>query len=164
MIHTDKSPDTPVRRTICHPIGGPRLVANWMLCIRLAVGGGLLPDAAAAARAPEQKKSSSVAEPDTDAIQQVFKCLSEGLPESWQHSWVIATETQRNGSSREFEAVFRYADADADTTGTRFTPCNAQSLPADIIRINTELARQWREIRLDFYRDGRFDLRYDNPK
>ncbi len=164
MIHTDKLPNTPARRTFGYPSGGPRMIANWMLCIGLALGGGLLPDTAAAASAPAQKESSAVAEPDADAIQQVFKCLSEGLPESWQHSWVIATETQRNGSSREFQVVFRYADAEADATGTRFAPCSAQSLPADIIRINAELARQWREIRLDFYRDGRFDLRYDNPK
>jgi len=125
---------------------------------------GALPDVVAAAGVSSQAKSPAAAEPDAGALQRVFNCLSEGLPASWQHSWVIATETQRNESSRDFEAIFRYSDTEADTTGSRFAPCGSETLPADIIGVNTELARKWREIRLDFYRDGRFDLRYDNPK
>lgn len=156
-LHTCRS-DAAVLRAC----GGIRLAART-LALALVLGTGLPSGASAAAPAPPARNPAT-AEPDADAIQQVFNCMSEGLPEKWQHSWVIATETRRNESSRDFEAVFRYAEVETDTTGTRFAPCGSETLPMDIIRVNAALARQWREIRLDFYRDGRFELRYDNPK
>lgn len=101
---------------------------------------------------------------DPALIQRIFTCMQEGLPETWQRTWVIVTELPRKDAEREFRVVFRYANSAEDLRGETLTPCDAASTPKDLYELDPDLMRQYGEATLVFYRDGKFELRFDKPK
>lgn len=103
-------------------------------------------------------------EPDPAMIQRIFTCMQEGLPDNWQRTWVVVTELPRKGAEREFGVVFRYANSAEDLRGQTLTPCKADSTPRDLYELDADLMRQYGEATLVFYREGKFELRFDKPK
>ena len=103
-------------------------------------------------------------EPDPEAIGRMIACLQAGLPENWQRAWVVVTEIAKTDTDREIAGKFFYAESEKDRLGKPLKPCNSEGPARDLYNLNVDLVRQYREASLVFYRDGKFDLRYDTPK
>lgn len=130
----------------------PRLLQLWLLL------------AAATLPAGTGSAQDKPAQADPEVIQRIFDCLQPGLPENWQRAWIVVTEVSRTDSDRDYRSAFFYANLEGDAAGQPLTPCNTERASADLYGLNRDLIRQYREARLVFYRDGKFDLRYDSPK
>jgi len=120
--------------------------------------------AAADEQAAEQKKS----EVDPKIVQQIFNCIAAGLPADWKRTWVVVTELQKQGGTRQFEADFFYASAADDLVGRPLQPCDKQKVAQDVYSLNQFLPsyekRQWKQATMIFKSDGSFDLKYDYDK
>lgn len=112
---------------------------------------------AAMAQQPEQ--------PDPKELEQIFACMSSGLPPNWKKTWVVVTETSSSAGTRNFEAKFFFATAASDNTGRPLKPCDERQVAESVYALNKYLPtfdqRQWKSAKLQFGDDGSFNLSYD---
>ena len=106
-------------------------------------------------------------QPDPKAIQQIFDCLAVGLPKDWNKAWVVVTEIADSGKERRFESQSFYADSSGAMAGTPLATCGAEVVAKGVIALSADLPaeqRRWKEARLTYTREGKFDLSYDYGK
>lgn len=104
------------------------------------------------------------AQPDQQAIQEIFACVQVGLPENWQRAWIVVRELAGTESDPRVEGRFFHASSQSDLQGQPLLPCNSERAAREVYGLNKELMQQWREVRLVFYREGKYELRYDDRK
>jgi hypothetical protein len=117
------------------------------------------PAAAAQQGLPVDQDSAGV-----KAIEEIFACVAQGLPESWQRAWVIVTEVSAAGGQRTFEGRFLVSMEAAGDKRWDFVPCNARSVAEGVYGLNDYLEpekRQWKVATLLYTAEGRFELKYD---
>jgi len=98
------------------------------------------------------------------AIEAIFACVAQGLPEGWQRAWVVVTEMSGTGKERTFEGRFTMSLEAASDKRWDFVPCNARSVAEGVYGLNDFLEpekRQWKVATLLFTPDGKFELKYD---
>ena len=123
-----------------------------------AVMASAAPSSVAAAKPPAPGK------PDPRLIENIFACLSPGLPNEWKKAWIVLAEP---GPDRKLDARFFYAITMADDKGEAFVPCNAKAVADSLYGLNDLLApeqRRWRAARLVITSDGDYELKYDYPR
>ena len=106
-------------------------------------------------------------QPDPKAIQEIFDCLAVGLPKDWKKAWVVVTELALAGNERRFESQSFYADASGAVAGKPLATCGAQVVAKGVIALSADLPaeqRRWKEARLTYTSEGKFDLHYDYGK
>ena len=104
---------------------------------------------------------------DPKAIQQIFDCLAVGLPKDWKKAWVVMTEVVDTGKQRRIEGKFFYATSASDNEGRPLSTCGAAQVAQGVNALNAALApeqRRWKQARLTFTSEGKFDLHYDYAK
>ncbi len=121
-----------------------------------AVVASAAPSPAAAAKPP-----AAGGKPDPRLIENIFACLSPGLPNEWKKAWIVLAES---GPDRKLDAKFFYAVSAADDKGEAFVPCNAKAVADSVYGLNDLLApeqRRWRAARLVITNEGDYELNYD---
>ena len=106
-------------------------------------------------------------QPDAKAIQEIFDCLAVGLPKNWRKAWVVVSDLGEAGKDRKFEGKFHYATSATDNVGQPLLTCDAQQVARGVIALNTSLPldkRRWKQARLTYTSDGKFNLAYDYGK
>jgi len=106
-------------------------------------------------------------QPDAKAIQEIFDCLAVGLPKDWKKAWVVVTELAVVGKERRFESQSFYADASGAMAGKPLATCGAEVVARGVIALSADLPaeqRRWKEARLTYTSEGKFDLSYDYGK
>lgn len=101
----------------------------------------------------------------TEAINEIARCIAQGLPEDWVNAHMIV-DLERPGAStgKVRYLVFR---KDAEDKPESFTPCDTDGPPTILIglrRMEPEARQGWTTARLVVQRDGNFRLNYDFPK
>lgn len=109
-----------------------------------------------------------IAKPDAKLIENIFACLSPGLPQDWKKAWVVVTDLVNAASKeRKLEAKFYFATSPADVTGEELVPCDAKEIAQRVYGLNALLPaerRDWKQATLVITSDGDFELKYDYPK
>jgi hypothetical protein len=109
--------------------------------------------------------AQKIEEPDSKDLEQILACMAAGLPQGWKKTWVVVTDTGTVRGTRNFEAQFFYAMREADTRGVPLKPCNSQQVAEAVYALNKYLPsfeqRQWKEAKLVFSDEGRYNLSYD---
>jgi hypothetical protein len=103
-------------------------------------------------------------QPDPKAIQEIFDCLSAGLPADWKKAWVVVTEVAEAGKERSFEGKFFYTTSATDNAGRPLATCSAQQIAKNVYALSAGLPaeeRRWKGAKLTFTSEGKFDLHYD---
>ena len=106
-------------------------------------------------------------QPDPKAIQQIFDCLAVGLPKDWKKAWVVVTELADTGKERRFESQSFYADSSGAMAGKPLATCGAEVVARGVIALSADLPaeqRRWKQARLTYFSEGKFDLAYDYGK
>jgi len=106
-------------------------------------------------------------QPDPKAIQEIFDCLAVGLPKDWTRAWVVVTEIADAGKERRFESQSFYADSPAAVAGKPLATCGAEVVARGVIALSADLPaeqRRWKQARLTYSSEGKFDLAYDYGK
>ncbi len=107
----------------------------------------------------------AIAKPDSKLIENIFACLSPGLPQDWKKTWVVITDVvDAAGKEHKFEAKFYFATSLRDQEGEELVPCNSQEIARRITGLNDNLPadrRSWRTARLVIDSEGEFELTYD---
>jgi hypothetical protein len=106
-------------------------------------------------------------QPDAKTVQEIFDCLAAGLPKNWKKTWVVVSDLGAAGKERKYEGKFFYATSAADKVGKPLVTCDAQKVAKGIISLNAALAadkQRWKEARLTYTSDGKFNLAYDYGK
>jgi hypothetical protein len=106
-------------------------------------------------------------QPDPKAVQEIFDCLAVGLPKDWKKAWVVVTELADTGKERRFESQSFYADSSGAMAGKPLATCGAQIVAKGVIALTADLPaeqRRWKEARLTYTSEGRFDIYYDYGK
>jgi len=106
-------------------------------------------------------------QPDPKAIQAIYDCLAAGLPKGWQRAWVVVTELADTGKDRRFESRSFYAESASAVAGKPLKTCGAETVAKGVIALSAGLPaeqRRWKEARLTFTSDGKFNLHYDYDK
>ncbi len=104
---------------------------------------------------------------DAKTVQEIFDCLAVGLPKDWRKAWVVVSDLGEAGKDRRYEGKFHYATSAADKVGKPLLTCDAQQIAKGVIALNASLPpdkRRWKEARLTYSSDGKFDLYYDYGK
>jgi len=106
-------------------------------------------------------------QPDPKAIQQIFDCLAVGLPKDWKKAWVVVTEIADTGKERRFESQSFHADSPGAVAGRPLATCGAEVVAKGVIALSADLPaeqRRWKQARLTYTSEGKFDLSYDYGK
>jgi hypothetical protein len=106
-------------------------------------------------------------QPDPKAIQDIFDCLAVGLPKDWKKAWVVVTELADAGKERRLESQSFYADSSGAMAGKPLATCGAQVVAKGVIALSADLPaeqRRWKQARLTYTSEGKFDLYYDYGK
>lgn len=124
------------------------------------------PKAAKPKPAPDPAPRSSAAEDSAgvQAIEAIFACVAQGLPEGWQRAWVIVTELSATGGERSFEGRFLVSLEPTGDQRWKFVPCNSLDVAQRVYALNDFLQpekRQWKVATLLFTPEGKFELKYD---
>jgi hypothetical protein len=123
--------------------------------------GGTRPPAAKAA------SPASPADEPADAIDRIFACVAQGLPEGWRRAWVTVTELSTKGDERVLEGHFQVSLEPRGDQRWDFVPCNARAVAEDVYHLNAYLSpekRHWKIATLLFTNDGKYELRYEYAK
>lgn len=119
---------------------------------------------ASAAPTSVAAKPAAGGKPDPRLIENIFACLSPGLPNEWKKAWIVLAEP---GADRKLDAKFFYAVSATDEKGESFVPCNVKAVADSVYGLNDLLRpeqRRWRSARLLITSDGDYELTYDYPK
>lgn len=99
---------------------------------------------------------------DSKLIENIFACLSPGLPQDWKKTWIVVT-----GPSAKPSAKFYFTNTPGDDQGEELVPCSAQALTQSITSLNDKLPadrRGWNKATLVIESDGEYELSYDYPR
>ena len=112
---------------------------------------------------PAPTNSETAIEADPRLMEELFACVSPDLPRDWVRAWIVITSV---GSYDTYLAELFFATTAADTKGKPLpTPCEPQHF-SDFVRfLNAYLTpaqKKWRTARIQFARDGKFEIRFDN--
>jgi hypothetical protein len=115
---------------------------------------------------PAAKPAAEKEQPEATIIQSIMTCLADGLTPEWFKTWFVVNEIRRNaaGTARQFEATFRVANRPDDERGEPLKPCGAEQIIEGVGELNAylpESQRMWTSAVFVFYRDGRYDAKYD---
>lgn len=121
------------------------------------------PEPAAQQQEPAAKEEQS---PQERIVGRIFRCIAEGLPQDWQRAWIEIREIERTlyATVRKYEASFRFATSETDAAGRPLVPCGSEEVVESVAELNgflPEEQRRWTGATFAFYRDGRFEVRYD---
>lgn len=114
-----------------------------------------------------EPQRGSAAEADSagvKAIEEIFACVAQGLPDGWRRAWVTVTELSGGDKERTFEGKFQVSLENAGEKRWDFVPCNARAVAERVYSLNDFLEpdkRQWKVATLLFTNDGKFELKYD---
>jgi len=114
--------------------------------------------------APQQGAAAEADSPGVMAVEAIFACVAQGLPDGWQRAWVIVTELSESAKGRTFEARYQVSLEGAGESRWNFVPCNARDVAERVYGLNDFLEpgkRQWKVATLLFTQDGKFELKYD---
>lgn len=104
-------------------------------------------------------------EPDSKELEEIFSCMSAGLPSNWKRAWVVLSEKSNESGSRSFDAAFFFSTSADDLRGRPLKPCDTLRVAEAVYELNKYLPgfeqRQWKEAKLQFGDDGSFTLSYD---
>lgn len=106
-------------------------------------------------------------QPDPKAIQEIFDCLAVGLPKDWRKAWVVVAQIADTGKERRFESQSFYADSSGAMAGRPLATCGAEVVAKGVIALTADLPaeqRRWKQARLSYTSEGKFDLTYDYGK
>jgi hypothetical protein len=101
---------------------------------------------------------------DARLIENIFACLSPGLPQDWKKAWVEITDM---GAGKEQDSKFFVTNQYGDDTGEPLVPCNAPAVTRGILSLNEKLPpdrRGWTRARLVIDSEGDYELSYDYPR
>lgn len=113
---------------------------------------------------PQQGSAAEADSAGVKAVEEIFACVAQGLPDGWQRAWVTVTELSGSDKERTFEGKFQVSLESAGEKRWDFVPCNARSVAERVYGLNDFLApekRQWKAATLLFTHDGKFELKYD---
>ena len=152
----------------------PRHILAALLVASLAAGvhAQTLNNPAAAKPAPKPaakspQRPTTQDNPGVKAVEKIFACVAEGLPEGWRRAWVIVTELSGDEKERTFEGKFHYSLDAAGANPAALVPCNAREVAERVHALNDFLEpekRQWKVATLNFTSDGKFEIKYDYVK
>ena len=120
------------------------------------------------APAPEKREVAAVAPPassfpaprlDAKLVEQIFSCLSPGLPQDWKRTWVVVSSAG-TAVATKFYVTSSYRDEDAE----EYVPCNVQEITRRITSLSDGLPpeqRRWKSARLAIDSEGEYELKYD---
>lgn len=115
----------------------------------------LAPPAAASTDEAERSKT----------IERIFECLAAGLPNNW---WRAQIEIVERGevawNERSLEGRFTYLTDAERTKPLDLKSCDAKEVAELTYSLNQFLdpaKRRWKVAKLEFNRDGSFELKYD---
>lgn len=115
--------------------------------------------------APTPAPSASETDDGQKALEEIFACVQQGLPQGWQRAWVIVKELSSDeGRERSFEARFQVSLERSGDKRWDFVPCNARDVGERVYRLNVYLEpakRNWKSATLLFMSEGKFELKYD---
>ena len=126
------------------------------------------PPVAKPAAAPERREVAAVAPPaspfpapklDAKLVEQIFSCLSPGLPQDWKRTWVVVASPEAAAATKFF-VTSSYRDEDAE----EYVPCNVQEITRRITSLSDALPpeqRRWKSARLAIDSEGEYELKYD---
>jgi len=107
----------------------------------------------------------SPSQPESKELEEIFSCMSAGLPSNWKRTWVVVSEKMNESGSRTFEAAFFFSTSTDDMRGRPLEPCDTRRVAEAVYALNKYLPsfeqRQWKEAKLQFGDDGSFNLTYD---
>ncbi len=134
--------------------------------LKVPEAGARSPAAKAPARRPVEPVAANTDEAErTKTIERIFECLASGLPRDWRRAWVeIIEKGEVAWNERRFESRYFYL-----TDAERIEPqdlksCDAKEVAELTYSLNQFLdpdKRRWKVARLEFGRDGSFELKYD---
>lgn len=122
------------------------------------------PPAKSAASVPTRESSVEADSAGLKAVEEIFACVAQGLPEGWQRAWVVVTELAGDLKERRFEGRFQVSLEASGDKRWDYVPCNSRQVAESVYRLNDFLEpekRHWRTATLLFLREGRFELKYD---
>ena len=93
-----------------------------------AQGTGLKPPATSTPSKPAAKAAAEEDNPGVKAVEKIFGCVAEGLPQEWRRAWVVVTELSGDDRERNFEGKFFYSLDDAGAKPVALVPCNAREV------------------------------------
>ncbi len=133
--------------------------------IRVPKAGASAPAAGAMAKPP----AASAQEVERNrTIDRILKCLAFGLPQDWWRAWVeFADHGQALWNERSIEGRFFYLTDTDRITPRDLKACNAREVGELTYSLNRLLdpdKRRWRTARLEFDREGNFNLTYEYDK
>lgn len=124
-----------------------------------------VPSAKPARGTPAPAPPSSEADNGQRALEEIFACVAQGLPEGWQRAWVTVKELSASrGGERTFEAHYQVSLERSGERRWDFVPCNARDVAERVYRLNEYLEpakRNWKTATLLFTADSKFELKYD---
>ena len=113
---------------------------------------------------PPPAKPEPAPEMDAQLIDEIFACVTPGLTPEWQRAWIIITPV---GSYDVYLAELFVATSPADAKGKLLlTPCGAPEFGEFVRRLNeylTPAQKKWRAARIQFTREGKFEIKFDKP-
>jgi hypothetical protein len=159
----------------------PRRVLIAALMLALASGavaqtglkvpkpGAKPPAAKAPAGTPAQPAAASTDEADrAKTIERIVECLAFGLPQDWWRAWAEFVEKDETAwNERSIEGRFFYLTNSERTKPQELRSCDAKQVAELTFSLNQFLdpdKRRWKVARLEFGRDGSFELKYDYGK
>jgi|CXWL01.1.fsa_nt_gi hypothetical protein len=98
-------------------------------------------------------------------IERIFECLASGLPQDWWRAWAEFVEKDETAwNERSIEGRFFYLTNTERTKPQDLKSCDAKEVAELTYSLNQFLdpdKRRWKIARLEFGRDGSFELKYD---
>ncbi|MGQ0510313.1 MAG: hypothetical protein ACT4P9_06835 [Betaproteobacteria bacterium] len=117
---------------------------------------------AASAKAPP---ASDDAAERSKTIERIFECLAAGLPQDWWRAWAeFAQREEIAWNERSIEGRFFYLTNTDRSKPQDLKSCDAREVAELTLSLNQFLdpdKRRWKAARLEFGRDGSFELKYD---
>ena len=149
-----------------------RAFAISLAClIPLAVNAQLKSPAESAKPKPaakaQKKPAAEEDNPGVRAVEKIFGCVAEGLPNEWRRAWVVVTELSGDDKERSFEGKFFYSLDAAGAMPVALVPCNAREVAESVYKLNDFLEyekRSWKVATLIFTSEGKFEIKYDYTK
>lgn len=136
-----------------------------LIAVALAAALVALPGAGRAQNKPSADKPKP---PDPKVLQAVFGAFSGGLPPKWNRAWIVVAEVRHKEGVRDFEVQCLYAAPGDDPVGKAVPVCDRKTVFENIWSLNTNLPsgeeRRWTSATLEYFPDGKFELKYDYAK
>lgn len=135
----------------------------------IAQSGLKVPKAGAKPPAAATKPKPAAATDDeaerAKTIERIFECLASGLPQDWWRAWAEFAEKEETAwNERSIEGRFFYLTNTERTKPQDLKSCDAKEVAELTFSLNQFLdpdKRRWKSARLEFGRDGSFELKYD---